>query len=197
MGIVSALIAACSYPRPADVVASDGASGHVDGSHSDAGAPFDDAGDCPLAQEYPAQTSSGSDQFATTTGSGTQQQLQYQAVVSSTPEVALIIVLRAGTTQFAAGIAPGTYNLATEMNGDPTNCGACVYLADQIDGSGVVHDAYQGQTGMLDLVSVTGAWQGTLSTTIFQHLGSDGVSLDLNCSTILEGTTAMNVTVTD
>ncbi|HEX4456070.1 MAG TPA: hypothetical protein VH143_34655 [Kofleriaceae bacterium] len=198
MGVIAVLIAACSYPQPADVEPIDARAQSLDGSNQGIAADaFGGSGGCLVPPSFPAPMF-GSNQGAgdePASGSNVPHVEIYQGLLVENPQIQLAVELIAGTMQFPGDVSTGTFDLTMQLDNDPANCGACVLVLDDFGSNGQPNDVYLAQTGTLTLTALAaqGMWTGTLSTATFERVASDGTSLDPTCMTEIGGPINMNV----
>jgi hypothetical protein len=165
--------------------------------------PMPDAADiCTATTDYASVTFAGSNsQSARTSGSGSQQSMQYVGRLNGDPMPDILdIELYAGFTVFMGGIAPKT----VQITGAETNykdCGACVLLLTDLhmQGSGVAEtDVYFAKSGTLTLTSTTTNFQGTLTNVAFRKvdIAMDGTTTDKGSCNSQIGSASLNAPIT-
>jgi len=111
----------------------------------------------------------------------------------------LQLTLYSGYGAFANGITEGTVQLTGEELGYAT-CGACIFLFTDLHAVGQsleVTDYYMPTGGTIELTSVTGTFQGTITNLTLQHMiisGQDLVPANDGC-TVSMPTVTMNAVI--
>ena len=152
----------------------------VDGSvHGDggSGSGTDGGGSaaCTASSSY-TPTFAASDEQAGFQGSGSAEVIIAGAPLNAdaTPD-GLDIELYAGFGAYPTAITTGTVQI-TGAETSYADCGACLLILTDLDSSGAETDDYMATGGSLNLTTITGTLQATLTAVQFAHVdfGSDG-----------------------
>ena len=146
----------------------------LDGRGSGSGSGSGSSAACTASSSY-SPTFGGSDQQASTDGSGSAQNtIQYAGKLNTDASPDLLdLELYKGFGAFTAGITPKSVTI-TGAEADYASCGACVLILTDLhsNGSGgaAITDSYMASGGTLNLTSTTGTLTGTLSNIQTRHV---------------------------
>lgn len=171
----------------------DGGGVHVLDASVD-GRPIDAPEACTAAASNPSVADFGSNQRASSKGTGSAQEMNWFGPINADamPDL-LAIDLYAGYGAFEGmNISPKTITL-TGVEADYASCGACVLLLTDLHqaGSGAaITDTYMANGGTLTLTSTATNFTGSLSNVTFRRvmIGSGGATTNVGtCASGLDG----------